>query len=146
MAPRKGLSPKLQQLWTGPHRVLEHIGEINYSIEGPDSTRRLVPITRLKPFHARDEPAARSAPVSTVPMIAAPDTSPRQPATAPLPLLPPGFFHIDKLIERRPLKPRGFQYLVRWQGFTAADDTWEPRSNIPRSVVGAFDREHPFRE
>ncbi|WVQ99599.1 hypothetical protein IAU59_006735 [Kwoniella sp. CBS 9459] len=43
---------------------------------------------------------------------------------------------------------REHQYLVRWEGYGPADDTWERRSNLLRGageMVKAFDqRDHPF--
>lgn len=38
-------------------------------------------------------------------------------------------FEVDCLLDRRVSRGRT-EYLVRWRGYTAFDDTWEPASNL----------------
>ena len=42
-------------------------------------------------------------------------------------------YEVDRILDRR----RRF-YKIRWKGFGAADDTWEPRENIAPKLVRAF--------
>ena len=82
--PRKGLSPKLQSLWTGPWTVIDRVNPINYVIE-LNGRRQLVPLTRLKPTVTRlDHPSIPPQPSSTASTPAtAPAASPADPrATA----------------------------------------------------------------
>lgn len=75
--PRRGLTPKLQSLWTGPWTVLERVNDVNYLISKPGSARQLVSISRLKPAHTR---ASRLIP---------PTSSPPQPIPSPAPIQHP---------------------------------------------------------
>jgi len=131
--PQVGAARKLQSLWTGPWTVVERVGPLNYVVRLNDSERtQLVPITRLKPATSRAHHLADVAPTDVPPADAIPADVP--PADA----LPDGFFRIDALIDRRPAG-RGFKYRVRWSGYGADADTWEPRSRLPRALTDAYD-------
>ncbi|XP_015429940.1 PREDICTED: chromobox protein homolog 1 [Dufourea novaeangliae] len=39
-------------------------------------------------------------------------------------------FEVEKIIEVHFKKNKTRQFLIRWKGFTAADDTWEPEENL----------------
>ncbi|XP_014609904.1 PREDICTED: chromodomain-helicase-DNA-binding protein 1-like isoform X2 [Polistes canadensis] len=39
-------------------------------------------------------------------------------------------FEVDKIIEVHFRKNKKREFLIRWKGFTAADDTWEPEENL----------------
>ncbi|XP_046820030.1 chromo domain-containing protein cec-4-like [Vespa crabro] len=39
-------------------------------------------------------------------------------------------FEVDKIIEVHFKKNKKKEFLIRWKGFTAADDTWEPEENL----------------
>ncbi|XP_043491561.1 chromodomain-helicase-DNA-binding protein 1-like isoform X2 [Polistes fuscatus] len=39
-------------------------------------------------------------------------------------------FEVDKIIEVYFRKNKKREFLIRWKGFTAADDTWEPEENL----------------
>ena len=47
----------------------------------------------------------------------------------------PGEFHVERLVQRR-FSDNGVEYRVRWKGYKAKDDTWEPakrlREDMPR--------------
>jgi len=200
--PRKGLSPKLQSLWTGPWTVDEVVNPLNYVISLNGKTQ-LVSLTRLKPAVARKPvppPAAPPAtvvvppvpprfpapvpalvpsyvtlptvplalpapidPVLPVPLdpvlpdppelplpVVAPDAAQDAHAVEPpfvppgLPPPPPGEYYIDSLLDRRPTaNRRGFEYFVRWQGYTPDHDEWIAASQLPHQFVRDYDNLHP---
>ncbi len=37
---------------------------------------------------------------------------------------------VERLVGRRQVRGQEAQYLVRWKGFGAHEDTWEPLSNL----------------
>ena len=52
----KGLNPKLQSPWEGPHTVLKRINDVIYKIQRNKQTKpRIVHHDRLKPFHSRTD-------------------------------------------------------------------------------------------
>jgi hypothetical protein len=53
-------------------------------------------------------------------------------------------YEVEEILDGR-LWYRKKQYLVRWKGYTAADDTWEPASNLKRSAeaIQEFHDKHP---
>ena len=48
-----------------------------------------------------------------------------------------GMYVVERLLDLRKRK-NVKQYLVRWSGFDAADDTWEPESNLDPELTFAF--------
>ena len=147
--PRKGESPKIQSLWTGPFTVVERVNDINYVIERPDHPRQLVGITRLKPAVTRHAHLLPSGPAdnSSSPSANAP-VAPSAPAPLPdtnPPVLPSGRFVVDSLLDRA-RSGRGYRYLVHWLNYPSSEDSWEPRGALPRDMVNEFDRQHPFNE
>ena len=53
-----------------------------------------------------------------------------------------GAFTVERLLGRRP-HGRGWQYLVRWQGWGAGHDSWEGTSRVHAALVAAYDAAHP---
>ena len=39
-------------------------------------------------------------------------------------------FEVEKIIEVHFKKNKTREFLIRWKGFTSADDTWEPEENL----------------
>lgn len=39
-------------------------------------------------------------------------------------------FEVEKIIEVHFKKNKKREFLIRWKGFTSADDTWEPEENL----------------
>jgi len=79
--PRKGISPKLQNLWTGPWTVIEVVNRLNYVIE-LNKKRQLVSITRLKAVIPRKDHGTDFVPPSPAP---SPATDPAAPGFVLLP-------------------------------------------------------------
>ena len=49
-------------------------------------------------------------------------------------------YEVESLLGRR----AGPEYLVRWRGYTAEQDTWEPAKNINPALVAEYDAAHPL--
>ena len=52
------------------------------------------------------------------------------PATTPFGTLSETYDEVDRLLAERPGK-KGLEYLVRWRGWLACGDTWEPEAHLP---------------
>ena len=60
-----------------------------------------------------------------------------------------GAYMVEEILLHRRMKGCGkprYEFLVRWEGFDAEDDTWEPESNVSVRKAISFTRyavEHP---
>ena len=53
----------------------------------------------------------------------------------------PGFdqYKVERIVSRR-RKGRGFQYLLKWDGYPEYEASWEPASNISPDLIEEFTR------
>ncbi|KAJ3533222.1 hypothetical protein NMY22_g7422 [Coprinellus aureogranulatus] len=116
---------KLGDLYLGPFKITEKVGDLDYRLQLPDSLSRLHPvfhIDKLYPWKGSD-----------VNGILPP---------------PPDPIELDGEEEKRGRKKakivKELQYLVSWKGFNGLA-TWEPEDNLTnaREVVDDFHRRHP---
>ena len=49
-------------------------------------------------------------------------------------------YYVDKILDRKIEKGKK-RYLIKWQGYSSKDNTWEPRGNFNRALVKEFDKE-----
>ena len=52
-------------------------------------------------------------------------------------------WEVASLRDHRETKPGYVEYLVRWVGYEADDDTWEPRGNLPGRLAEAYEKVFP---
>lgn len=106
-------SRKLADKYLGPFKVLEVVGAhgLAYRLDLPKGYRihNVLPISALKPFRSREGEAVT--------------------AREDIGLEADETFEVEAILGHRG-PPRSRQYLIRWQGYTSADDSWEPRGNI----------------
>ena len=48
---------------------------------------------------------------------------------------------MERILKRKHDRHRGDLYKIRWKGYGAKSDTWEPRANINERLVRAFNAE-----
>jgi hypothetical protein len=56
-------------------------------------------------------------------------------------------YEVEAVVDERCSRITGVsEFLVRWKGFTAAEDTWEEACNLvgSRALVSSFRRQHPI--
>ena len=110
---------KLEYVYAGPYRVEAVLGNGRYRLR--DLENRLVfdefDVSNLRPYHNS---------------IDAEDLADDE-------------YVVEALINRRKVRQQ-VQYLVKWRGFAASYNTWEPKEEMMRrcdDLVEAYDREHP---
>lgn len=117
-APRK-LMPK----YIGPFTILDKIGEQAYRLQLPEQ------MTIHNVFHTSLLRPYKSDGTYQPPPIDWDDNN------SPL-------WEVDKLLDHMPLtdgKKKSYKYLVRWKGYTAEHDTWEPESQFSDdSMIKAY--------
>jgi hypothetical protein len=47
---------------------------------------------------------------------------------------------MEKIVGARQLPDGNLRYRVRWYGYSREDDTWEPASHLPKSVLRKYHR------
>ena len=119
--PRKG-SRKLTPPWRGPYRVKEKINELNVILgivtaEGESTIR--VHINRLR---KTDERVLEVSPIEANPLHQN---------------LPEGYYIVEKLVGERVINGVT-HFRVRWRGYSAKQDTWEPETNLPPLIVNDY--------
>jgi transposase InsO family protein len=98
-----GTSRKLNKPFTGPFRIVAAPSALNREVENcfNKDDRKLVNVKQLKPYEGE-----------------APQTPEHEDE-----------FYIEDILQERKGK-RGTEYLIRWRGYTAKYDSWEPEKNV----------------
>ena len=104
-----GASTKLQLQFRGPFRVIEKKFDVNRVIQGVDNRKdyRIVHVDRLKPFVERDEDKKTRLE--------------REAAGTD--------FTMDEILQERKVRGKTY-YLIKWRGYTAKHNTWEPEEHL----------------
>ena len=115
---------KLDHRWLGPFEVEAIIGKQAYRLKLPTSYKAIHPV-----FHVSClEPYQGSA---------------RAPQGQPAQLVEgEEEWVVEKILAERG-SGRDKQYLVRWEGYPPAEDTWEPKANLDnaKEALEAYERE-----
>lgn len=118
---KNGVEPgKLQERWEGPFRVLRKIAPLTYDIQrvGTQDTER-AHARHLKPYFCRDGMMAQELNRSDTPEDLV--------------------FEVQKIMKHRvAADTKEVQYLVRWRGYKAKDDTWEPHTSLQDTAAGVL--------
>lgn len=95
------------------------------------------PALRVRPKQLRERPAKTIQPAASnsVPKSASKKSSKGKGSAAKktvkkTPTKTKKDYEVEKIIESRENKKGKKEYLVRWKGYGAKDDTWEPESNL----------------
>jgi hypothetical protein len=120
--PLKQGTRKLAEKWTGPFPIIAQVTREAWRLQLP-ATFRLHPVfhtSQLKPCIGE---ARHRAPIQL------------EDATEE--------YEVERLLDRRIARGQE-QFLVRWRGYTAFDDTWEPRANLAnaKELLAEFERSH----
>jgi hypothetical protein len=122
------LCKKLTDRFVGPFQVMEAVGENAYRLRLPKEYSRLYSIfhvSLLEPYHRREG------------------------------VEPPGLtlldddevFDVEAILDERELRGE-HQFLIKWDGYTKAHNTWEPLENLENvlDMIDAFRKKKAFAE
>jgi hypothetical protein len=117
------VSKKLADRNLGPFKILERKGQNAYTLELPQKYGRLHPtfhVSLLEPYHMRDacEPPE------------------------PIDIEGGEEWEVEKIVSKKVSKNGVVRYLVRWKGFSEAEDTWEVVKNLTnaKDIVEAYEK------
>jgi hypothetical protein len=105
---------KLMPKWIGPFKVLKRVGAVAYELEVPPSMKMhdVFHVSLLKPYHTD----------GTV-----------QPPPVTVMLDGEQEFEVERILLHelvRKGKRKSYRYLVKWKGFSAEHNTWEPEDGV----------------
>ena len=153
---KKGLTRKLAYQFHGPYRIIERLSDVHFKVKLP-SNRRIcstIHANRMKPFYnPNDRPIGIPEDDDDVeePYLEGDDLPPDsfqadKAKDAPDGVPPPvqsDIYRAQKITKRRVIRGKPL-YRIRWNGFSAKDDTWEPPDNIlDKSLLDDFYERHP---
>ena len=117
-----GGAKKLRPRWLGPFPVLRRVGRVSVELELPPQWVRVhnvFHVSLVKPYLAPEDPGAASNHTTPPPPVQWLDGEP--------------VYTVEKLLDHKVVK-KGRKavtlYKVRWHGYSAEHDTWEPRANL----------------
>ena len=105
-------TPKLMPRWVGPYQVLERVGNVAYRLDLPSEMKMhpVFHVSLLKPWVEGDR---------------------QQPPPPRLLMDGQLVWTVDRILDHRSGKRKNLkEFLVRWEGYDKANDSWEPEANI----------------
>lgn len=122
-------SKKLAAKKLGPYEIIRKLGPLDYELRLPTSMKALHPIfhvSLLSP-HKMSHIEGREVP-----------------RPQPIEIEDHEEFLVKKILDSRYFR-RQFQYLVKWEGYSDAENSWEPAGNVRNSpdLIKEFHMSHP---
>lgn len=118
-------STKLDFKKLGPFKIAEKTGTVNYRLELPEGSR-LHPVFHVSML----EPAPEAVPLATNTQL--------QPENDP------DVYEVEKILDARTNQRGQLEYLIKWEGYENADNTWEPTKNLNcLELLEEFHRRNP---
>lgn len=139
-----GNTSKLTSKWSGPYRVVERVDQHTYRLR--DASNRVLPdlvnVRRLK--HSVERPAE---------LTFTPEAPEDQPATPPEESSEDSgseggeeFFKVEAILQRRRAEQGGFDYYVKWTGYSEDDNSWVHESDFNnKELINEFNRSRRSR-
>lgn len=124
-------SEKLGDRQLGPYRILEKIGPLDYRLDLPLSLDRLHPVFHVdKLYPWKGNSINGEIPTPPEPVYLEDEDEPE--------------YEVEEILDSR-VRWKKLEYLVKWKGYNAGHNSWEPAANLSRApkIVRAFHKKHP---
>ncbi|KAF8823142.1 hypothetical protein HHX47_DHR12000006 [Lentinula edodes] len=124
-------SEKLGDRQLGPYRILEKIGPLDYRLDLPLSLDRLHPVFHVdKLYPWKGNSINGEIPTPPEPVYLEDEDEPE--------------YEVEEILDSR-VRWKKLEYLVKWKGYDAGHNSWEPAANLSRApkIVRAFHKKHP---
>ncbi|TPX33158.1 hypothetical protein SeLEV6574_g08402 [Synchytrium endobioticum] len=118
---------KLDYKWIGPYLIKRKINNVAYEIELPHNVRihNVFHISLLKPYIRPKDPTRQL------------------PKPPPLRIKEDEGFIIENILDVR-RRGKGWEYLIKWEGYGEEDNTWESRRTIDdEPMLEEWHKRHP---
>ena len=124
-------SEKLGNRQLGPYKILEKTGLLDYCLDLSDTLSGLHPV-----FHVDKLYPYRGTEVNGL--------LPEAPGPVELEDEDEPEWEVHSIIDSR-IRWKRLEYKVKWKGYSARDDTWEPVENLKNAKrsITAFHKKHP---
>jgi hypothetical protein len=154
---KRGISNKLCHKWKGPYSIVAQTSPVNYIIKNVENKKTdHVHVSRLKPCYRRENNADGVTFQSEMKFdTPAENPKPKRKSnrntnnTSTTATEAAGTdYEVEKIVGKGwdEVSPDTWipKYKVRWKGFTAADDTWEPLDNLvgAEKLIEIYDTLH----
>ena len=115
------LGPKLSQQFAGPFKILEKVGRLTYRLELPTHWRihSVLSVVMLKSVSSFDADSYKRDRPSHFDFVFVEGDTVKMKS-----------FEIERLINRREIKRRGHEYLIRWREYGPEYDEWRNLSEL----------------
>jgi len=121
-------SRKLAPRQLGPYEVLERTGELTYRLRLPPGMHQhpVFHVDRLSPWHGNDVNGSDPPPPPPVQVDDALE------------------YEVERILDSRKYRNQ-YQYLVKWEGYDAGHNSWEPATHLTHcpDLTQAFHAAHP---
>ena len=123
-------SSKLDNKKLGPFKISRIINPVAYELKLP-STLRIHPVFHVSLLEPRTKDIIKEF---------------LQPEPPPVIVDSHEEFEVEQILDSR-IRHRQLQYLVRWKGYSPADDTWEPATHLLNSpdLIHDFHQQNPTK-
>jgi len=121
LRPRPLGANKVLTWWTGPHKVLQQVGERTYTIDMGGNQKRDCHTSQMK-LHQPPMDGPEWPMHYTKGEVAEEEQDPDD-------------FDVESIIRHRRGKKGELEFLVRWEGYGEEEDTWEPQAVLCRRCV-----------
>jgi hypothetical protein len=123
---------KLGHRWLGPYQITQRIGKQAYQLKLPVRYKAIHNVFHVSLLERHWENKGEATPPPDPEIVDGEEE-----------------FQVETVLDHRTIqRGRGTkeEYLIRWAGYTAADDQWVPKEDVGLPLIKAYHEEHQHRQ